>query len=109
MHLLLQVTVVDLRLDPWEQLVQDGLQRSVGFKAQHLLGLLAVGNAALDVILEWRVRLHTERLGSFVVFVPNQLGQLQDRGRSRRGDVEVVVQGIGVLNADADARARSPP
>ena len=73
--------------DPRHHLVEDLVEGRVRRKAEQLLGLAHRRNAFLRVVLERFVRDVPKRLRPLVDAVPDVLGELEDRGRSRRREI----------------------
>ena len=72
-------------------------------EAEHAPGLLDVGDAHLDVVLEGRVGDVPERLVRPVDLPPDQLGQLEHRRRAAVERLKSSLSAVGRLDRQADA------
>ena len=93
---------LDLPADPWDDLVQRLRQRRRRLEPEHPACLLDGRDALLHVVRVRLVRDVPQRLVPLDL-APDQLGQLQHRRRLGRREVEVLVDGRGRLDGQADA------
>ncbi len=88
--------------DPGDDLVEHDVERGRRGEAEHLLSLVDGRHAALHVVLE-RVVGDVAELLVAPDLLPDHLGQLEHRGAGGRRQVEVLVEGVGVVHGHDDA------
>src|SRR5262249_34144097 len=99
-----QPSGLQLGPDPWNDLIKHGIERRGRLESEYLAGLADVRDAALHVVLERRVADEPKHgTARPVDLPPDRLGELEDRGRGRGGEVEVVVQRLRRLHRDPNA------
>src|SRR5260221_12413 len=90
-------------LDPGDDFVEHGVEWRGGLETQHPPGFLRRGHAALHVVLEGVVGRIAEWHVRALDLAPDQLGELEHNGRLRGGEIEVVVECLGMLHRRDDA------
>src|SRR5260370_30438870 len=93
----------DLPADPRDHLVEHLIQSRRCLEAEQALRLLHRRHSTANIVGERFVRGVAERLAVAVDLAPYEFGQFKDRRRLAGGEVEILVQGRGLLDAQADA------
>src|SRR5690349_14329337 len=88
----LNAAQLDLGVDPGNDLIEGLGQCRPGFKSQPIPGLFDPRYTSLDIVLVGFVGDGSERFVT-IDLPPDDLGQLADRGRSGRREVEILVEG----------------